>query len=307
MATRLRFRQNATMAQLLPSDVIPGHQDHQLLTAIGNDIAVRVPLGLSDALSELVLEAVEFVLDPVRTGRTKMAQLDNVEKTFIGLKVEHFIRDMLDAPKGVRDLVLAGHDVDVKNTVGARWAWMIPPETYRREEPCLLVAANETTRLASMGLIVARDAYLGAPNRDAKRGIRAGAYRNILWLVNAVPWPRDRWSEIDMARFRELRRVDGGSNRAATFFAENLRKSIHRSVVEALLFDQRDPMKRLRGNRGAKDILRPQKIALLSGVYFNPTLDRLGLPRIGNDEFIAVDVRSEEERAVLITSGQIDR
>jgi len=278
----------------------PEHPDYETLIAIANDIGERVPTGLEDAVSNLILDAVEFVLDPVRTGRTKITQLDNVEKTFIGLKVEHFIRDILDAPKGIRDLVLAGRDVDVKNTVGSRWAWMIPPETYRHEEPCLLIAANEATRTAWMGLIIAREAYLGAPNRDAKRGIRAPAYQNILWLANGIPWPRDRWNGIDMARFRELRRVKGGSVRAAAFFSENLRKPIHRKVVEALLFDQLDPMKRLRGNRGAKDILKPLGIALMSGVYFNPTLEQLHLPRIGNDEFIAIDIRTAEERAIIL-------
>jgi hypothetical protein len=295
------------MARKGPSDVVPGHPDFQALSAIGNDIAARIPVGLAEALSELVLEAVEFVLDPVRTGRTKISQLDNVEKTFIGLKVEHFIRDRLDAPKGIRDLILAGHDVDVKNTVGTRWAWMIPPETYRNEEACLLIAANEATREAWMGLMIARPTYLGAPNRDAKRGINTGSYRNILWLVDGVSWPKDRWSDINLARFRELRRIEGGSVRAAMFFSENLRKPIHRSVIETLLFDQLDPMKRLRGNRGAKDYLRPKEIWLLSGAYFNSVLARLGLPLIGNDEFIAVDARSENERAILSSTGEFPR
>lgn len=279
--------------------VVSGHSDFQELQAIESDIRARIPLGLDQALSELVVEAVEFVLDPIRTGRTKIVQLDNVEKTFIGLKVEHFLRDILDAPKGIRDLVLAGHDVDVKNTVGASWAWMIPPETYRKEEPCLLIAAHEETRRVWMGLIIARDAYLSKPNRDAKRGILTTAYPNILWLVNGAPWPPNRWVDIDMARFRELRRVKGGSRRAAMFFSENLRKPVHRSIVLALLHDQLDPIKRLRGNKGAKDILRPVGIGLLSGVYFNPTLERLGLPRIANDEFIAVDARNETEREIL--------
>ncbi len=275
------------------------HADFALLNAIAVDIQARIPLGLADALATVVIDAVEFVLDPVLTGRTKITQLDNVEKTFIGLKVEHYVRDLLDAPKGLRDLVLAGHDVDVKNTVTRPWSWMIPPETYRSEEPCLLIAADEATRTAWMGLILARHTYLGAPNRDMKRGILKGGHANILWLAAGVPWPKDRWSGIDMVRFRELRRVRNGSVRAATFFAENLRKPIHRKVIQALLHDQLDPMKRLRGNGGAKDILEPQEIFLMSGVYFSTTLERLGIPPLDNDEFIAVDVQNDEERAVL--------
>lgn len=270
---------------------------------------IRMRMGVNDmgaALAELVLDAIEFVLDPVRTGRTRLAQLDNVEKTFIGLKVEHFVRDVLDAPKGVRDLVLAGRDVDVKNTVGASWCWMIPPETYRNAEPCLLIAANEERRLCWMGLIVTNDQYLGAKNRDGKRAVLSRAYRHINWLVEAHPLPRDRWAGLDMGRFRELRSVKGGSRRAAQFFCENLRRPIHRSVAQALLHDQHDYMKRLRGNGGARDILRTSGVALLSGAYFNPLLEQLGLPRIGNDEHIAVDARSEAELKILRGAGQID-
>lgn len=270
---------------------------------------IRARVGGPDigaALAERVLDAIEFVLDPVRTGRTRLVQLDNVEKTFIGLKVEHFVRDLLDAPKGVRDLVLAGRDVDVKNTVGASWCWMIPPETYREAEPCLLIAANEERRLCWMGLIVANDSYLGAKNRDGKRAVLSSAYRHIHWLVEAHPLPRDRWAGLDMGRFRYLRSIKGGSRRAAQFFTENLRRPIHRSVVQALLHDQHDYMKRLRGNGGARDILRRSGVALLSGVYFNPVLQQLGLPRIGNDEHIAVEARSDAEVAILRAADQID-
>lgn len=276
------------MPIFIPSIVVTGHHDFALLSQIKAEIRLRIPDDLSGKLGELVVDALEFVLDPVRTGRTKIAELDNVEKTFIGLKVEHFVRDLLDAPKGIRDLVLAGHDVDVKNTVRTPWAWMIPPETYRLEEPCLLIAASEDTRRAAMGLIVARDEYLGAPNRDSKRGIRVGAHKDILWLASNVPWPSDRWEGIDMARFRELRKIKGGSKRAAQFFEENLQKPIHRSVVQALLFDQHDYMKRLRGNKGARDLLEPRGIALLSGMYDSEKIERLGMSRIKNNEHIAV-------------------
>lgn len=280
--------------------------DHALLSGLADEIRRRVPLQLSAEVAERSLDALEFVLDPVRTGRTRLEELDNVEKTFVGLKVEHFIRDMLDAPKGVRDLVLAGRDVDIKNTVGSRWCWMIPPETYRSEEPCLLIAISEKQRRTWMGLIMARDAYLGALNRDAKRRVSTRAFQNILWIAEGVAWPPDRWAGVNMKRFRELRHVKGGSLRAAAFFEEHLRLPVHRRVVVSLLFDQLDAMKRLRGNQGAKDLLRPKGIALLSGSYFNPLLEKLGLPRIGRDEHMAVDAQTREEALLLREGNQLD-
>jgi hypothetical protein len=281
------------------SAVIPGHPDYAILSTLAADVRQRVPARLEEEVAERALDAVEFVLDPIRTGRTRLIELDNVEKTFVGLKIEHFIRDLLDAPKGVRDLYLGNVDVDVKNTIGSSWCWMIPPETFRAEEPCLLIASHEPSRRSWMGLIVARVDYLGAPNRDGKRRINSNAFSNILWLADGVTWAADRWAGIDMGRFRELRQVKPGARRAAMFFRENPRRATHRKVLAALLWDQLDPMKRLRDNGGAKDILREENIALLSGKYSNHILEALDLPRIGKDEFIAIPITNDAEREAI--------
>lgn len=299
-------RQYRGMAKVPISRVVPGHRDYLTLKTLADDVRARVPSRMDLELGERALDAIEFVLDPVRTGRTRLSELDNVEKTFIGLKIEHFIRDLLDAPKGVRDLVLAGQDVDVKNTIGKSWCWMIPPETIRHEGPCLLIASDEQSRLSWMGLILARDEYLGAANRDSKRRINSTAFENIFWLANATPWPSNRWAGLDMVRFRELRQLRGGAKRAAAFFRENLRRPIHRTIVLALLHDQLDAMKRLRKNAGAKNLLRPEGIALISGNYFNHVLESIGLPRIGNDEYIAIDPKTAAERAIFQAARQLD-
>jgi hypothetical protein len=285
------------------SIVGPAHPDFAILSPIEQDIYRRISQPQT-TVPEQLSAALEFVLDPVRTGRTHLSQLDNVEKTFVGLKVEHFLRDLLDAPKGIRDLELAGQNVDVKNTVGDSWSWMIPPETYRDSEPCLLAAIDEPRREVWLGLIVAKPDYLGKPNRDLKRGILSKSYENILWLLKAAPLPRDPWVGIDMRRFLELRKMVGGRKRAAAFFRENLRRPVLRSVLEALLYDQNDPMKRLRANHGAKDILKDENIALLSGKYFKSLLAQLGFPHVESDEYIAIDGRSEEDGRLLRGAGQ---
>lgn len=286
------------------SIVGPAHRDYDILKPIEDYVVQKLP-DLSVSFPALVVSALEYVIDPIRTGRNKLSDLDNVEKTFIGLKVEHFLRDRLDAPKGLRDLVIGGRDVDVKNTVSDSWSWMIPQETYSRSEPCILVAVDETRREAWLGLFVARPEYLSLPNRDKKCGIKKSAYIHIRWLAQGLRFPIDRWESINMERFRYLRVIPGGSERAATFFEENLRRPIHRSVLQALLYDQKDYMKRLRGNLGAKDLLKPKSIALLSGAYDNPLIRQLGMQEIDRDEFVAVDVRSELDRTVLAAANRI--
>ena len=294
------------MSKIPESRVVAGHADFQILDKISKGIEETIAVNLADAVAHLTVSAFEFVLDPISTGRTSIIELDNVEKTFVGLKVEHFIRDLLNAPKGLRDLVIGGIDVDVKHTLSRNWSWMIPPETIRDEGACLIIASSETQRKSWMGLIMARMPYLGSPNRDGKCSILSSAYENILWLVEGVSWPNDKWSGLDMSRFRQLRKTKGsGAKRAAAFFRENIGRAIHRDVACALLHDQKDPMKRLRGNKGAKDILRPEGIALMSGTYFNGVLKNLELPIIGADEFIAVQPRTAYELEILRSAGEL--
>ena len=242
-------------------------------------------------------------MDPVRTARTLISELDNVEKTYIGLKVEHFLRDFLDVPKGIRDLRIDDTDIDVKNTV--RQTWMIPPETFRNAEPCLLILAATEKRYCSMGLLIAREQYLNKPNRDGKRSVKTSSFSDILWLVDKQPLPESRWAIIDMVRFRELRKLKGGSRRAAAFFRENLGVAVHRTIVEGLLFDQKDYMKRIRGNQGARDILRDENIAILSGAYRSDPIARLGFPPCSREEFIAVEY-DDCGRQILQDSGYFD-
>jgi hypothetical protein len=182
-----------------------------------------------------------------------------------------------------------GVDVDIKNTVSSNW--MIPPETYTAAEPCLLIATAKFDGLCWLGLMIARPEYLNpGANRDQKRSVSEVGKRNILWLVEGVPYPASSWDGIDMARFRVLRRVKGGSNRAAMFFRENLDRIVHRQIVQALMFDQQDYMRRTRGGKnkdGARAILAREGIMLWSGAYDRLTAAKHG-KTLGREDWVAV-------------------
>lgn len=281
------------MPQRFPASVVgPGHPDYILLSRIRDGILAKAGSSelLTEALPRLLKDAVDFVLDPVRTGRTKIAELDKVEKTFIGLKIEHYLRDWLGVPKGLRrDLEIDGIEVDIKNTVAT--TWMIPPETWRNEEPCLLIASAKFDGSCSLGIVVARKDYLTseAGNRDNKRQLSTNGKKHIMWLVEDEPYPRSTWDEIDMTRFRELKKIQGGTRRAAQFFRENVNRKVHRSIIEALLYPQRDFLKRVRGNGGARDLLKNEGILILSGVYDGKEAKRRRIV-LQRDEFVAVHV-----------------
>lgn len=271
----------------------PQHPDFAQLSKIRDEIFRR--LGDEAALAKtfpiLVRDAIDFVLDPVHTARTRIVELDNVEKTFIGLKVEHFFRDKLDIPKGVRDLRIVDEDVDVKHTV--QNSWTIPPETYRVEGPCVLIMTAEDQGFCRLGLIRARDAYLTpGKNRDAKRTVSAAGKANILWLLPEAHFPVSRWHGLDMEAFRALRKIKGGAERAAKFFEANLNRPTHRSVIQALLYDQDDYMKRLRGNGGARDKLKG--VALLSGMRKDDVkLARVHGVELAADEMVAIRLNAD--------------
>lgn len=254
-----------------PEPLRPTHPDHAILAPIYDDVLMRVRGGLGTQFLALAREALEFVLDPVRTARTRLSELDKVEKTFVGLKLEHFLRDWLDVPRGAkRDLQIAGHEVDVKNTVAGNWS--IPEETYRNAEPCLLTTIDDKQLCCSLGLFVARAAYFNAgTNRDTKKGISSEGRKQIVWLVKDAPYPPSRFDGLDMTRFRALRKLRGGNLRAAQFFREQIGRPVSRIVIQSLLHDQKDPMKRLRANGGADDILRAEGLRILIGDY---TADR---------------------------------
>lgn len=291
------------------SQVDSAHADFAILDTLRQEIASRSGglAALPQRFPLLVRDAVDFVLDPVRTARTRVSELDNVEKTFIGLKLEHFLRDMLDVPKGLRDLVVAGMDVDIKNTVGSNWS--IPQETYRSSEPCVLMAVNDAQCTCSLGLILAKLDYLhgGAGNRDSKRGVSTAGFANILWLLSEAPFPPSRFSGLDMLRFRDLRKTLFGNERAAQFWRENLRKVVHRDVMQALLFDQYDYMKRLRANGGAPDILEKEGVAILIGTYLKDRdlASALGVPNLRSDEVVGVSPRSSSEWDLMKSAGVI--
>lgn len=292
--------------KMLPSVVVEQHPDFPELDRIRQGL-FEIAGGegaIQDAFPQAIRDAIDFVLDPIRTGRTEISELDNVEKTFVGLKIEHYVRDFLRAPKGIRDLVIGNRDVDIKNTLDN--SWMIPPETYREAGPCLVINSKEAESRCWMGVLIAREEYLNAPNRDGKRGVKSGAVENVLWLVEGADYPPSVWRAFDMAAFRTLREVQPGTARAAEFFRQNLEKPVPREVVEALLFDQDDPMKRLRKNQGARGVLGPQGIALLSDTFGNGLLEELGRGRLPPRTFMAIKPRNEEERERLIGIDAIE-
>jgi hypothetical protein len=276
----------------------PRHPDHAALAPVVQAIlaaaggaqafAVQVPLILRTAIDE--------VIDAPRTGRFLLDQTEKTEKTYLGTKVEILIRAFLGFPKGaVLDMEVNGTEVDIKNTMSANWS--IPTENVGRM--ALLVRLSEREATCDVGLGLLHDAYLNpGTNQDLKRGISVAGQANIWWLLHRHPYPVNFWQLLSPQQRLALLNAGSATARIAALFELVQRRPVSRTQVQALA-RQHDYMKRLRRNGGARDILGPKGIALLSGAYDQTAIAALGLGLVTTEEFISVAPTNEGEAEIL--------
>lgn len=284
------------------SSVRVGHPDFAELKPIFDAlVCADTTSPITEQFSELCRVAVDYVLDPIRTGRTTIHELDKNEKSFIGLKIEHAIIDHFGFPRGVKyDMRVGEAEVDIKNSIATGWA--IPRETYTYEGVCLIAAFDESKWKSWLGLMKCRDEYLGKKNQDAKRGIPVSSFEHVMWLAEGVPLAPSKWDEVDVKLLRKLRAVvKTGNERARLFFESHTNIKLHRDVVHALLYDQLDYMKRIRGNGGARDLLGPAGIAIVSGHWLSERelMNEFGLARVTKLHIAALEPRNLNEADLL--------
>lgn len=234
--------------------------------------------------------AIRDVLHTSRTRFWKLSQLDPNSKAYLGTRIEIELGYTLGLQKGEKlDFLVEGAEVDCKHTIGR--AWMIPPEAIN--EICLLVKTDyDKTNSFGIGLIRALDSVLSTKsNRDKKKGLRC-THPDIRWVVNSKDLPCNVLSRLSDSQVEELlTSSDTATNRLAKLFEYLPGVAIPRAVIVDVVGDcQKDPMKRIRSNGGARDILKSKGLELLSGNWVS-TESRLvaaGISPIGKDELIAV-------------------
>ena len=286
-----------------PSRVEPGHPDHPLLQSLALEITRRAggETALRLGVAALLRGCIDDVIMTPKTGRRSYDELEKTEKTYIGTRVEIELRALLGLKRGRLDTVIAGHDVDIKHTMGGNW--MIPSEALGA--PCLLTAADETRARAYLGLIVARPGYLSPGlNRDGKRAIAAGHFADILWLMRDAPYPANFWRSIPEDAIERIFAGRSGNERMATLFREVQRRPISREVVEAVA-RQHDFMRRIRADngRGTRDLLAAEGILLLSGQYDAALLAALRLPACAATEFLSFRPATPDQTAIAAAHG----
>ncbi len=278
--------------------------DHELLAYLAACLraAIDDPDGVIGATAQLIRRAIDEVIDAPRTKRLILTECEKTEKTYLGTKVEILFRDAIGQPKGeYLDLNLGGVDTDIKHSVGT--AWMIPREALHK--PCVLISENEETARFNLGLIICRPENLTAGgNRDQKLQVSAHGREQALWLARNEPYPANIWQGFDPDLLATINAHRGGAARVAELFRNLQGKPIPRTAIAAIAA-QLDPLKRVRANGGARDILRPEGIAILWGQNDRALIGALGLPRLLSDQFVSFAPRTASEAEKLRAAGHL--
>lgn len=283
----------------------PDHPDYLLLSSLAAALVEAAGgwSGFLKTVPPIFRAAIDEVIDAPRTGRMLIEETEKTEKTYLGTKIEILFRDALKLEKGqVLDLQLGSTECDIKHTMGS--AWSIPAENIGR--PAVLLRESEATALCDVGLVFVRPEYLNAgQNRDAKKTISAQHEGNIWWLLRGHPYPANFWLSLTLEQRGVLRAAGAPTRRLAALFEMVPGQPVPRSAVEALA-NQLDPLKRIRRNGGARDLLAPKGIALLFGKTDREVLNQLGYTHVSTEQFVSHIPRDEAERALLRAAGHID-
>jgi hypothetical protein len=206
-------------------------------------------------------------------------------------------RNEFSLERGALDVIIAGEDVDIKNTT--RGQWMIP--THSVDKPCLLIRSEPESDpgICSTGLAIARSEYLNdGANQDKKKTFKAAHTNKIKWLFIDSPFPRNQLEQLSDQQKAEILLASSGKERVAKLFFAIQRTPIPRHIVEAVA-RQTDAAKRVRRNGGARDVTELQGLFILSYDQQNRWIKALGLPPCTKGEFISIRPETSQEKRLI--------
>jgi hypothetical protein len=230
------------------------------LEAVAAAIQVLDPEGLRTA--RVLRDTIDQLYDGQRTGRYRWIDLFKTEKTHCGTLVEiNLQREFRFADGGILDFSISGLEVDCKYSQDLG-KWMIPPEATG--QLCLVLSAKDDAEPHwSMGLVRTSNDHLStAVNRDGKRSLNAQGRAAVHWLFHNRPLPANVLLQIDPLAVNRMMALKSGAGRVRELFRIAQKRIVGRAVV-ATAGQQKDYMKRVRANGGARTTLRPEGLLVL--------------------------------------------
>lgn len=188
------------------------------------------------------------------------------------------------------DFLIAGVEVDCKFS-RKMGGWMIPREAHG--EICLVIWAEDTGNPSwSMGLVRASTRFLNTGgNQDKKVTLNKDGMKAVEWLFKDEPMPPNvllqlAKPELDLIFGNQ----ESGQQRINMLFRVAQKQRIGRAVI-ATVAQQADYMKRVRGNGGARTLLKPEGIIIFGDYRSHRRMAReLQLPEPEEGEFVAARV-----------------
>jgi hypothetical protein len=270
------------------------------LQIVANAIRALDPDGKRTA--KVLRETIDQLYDGQRTGRYRWDQLYKTEKTHCGTLVEINLQREFKFNDGeVLDFSISDSEVDCKYSqeVGK---WMIPPEATN--QLCLVLSAKDNADPNwCMGLVRATENQLSSGgNRDAKRNLNVQGKDAIHWLFHNHPLPPNVLLQLEPQIVHQMMAMKSGAGRIRQLFRVAQQRIVGRNVI-ATVGQQKDFMKRVRANGGARTALRAEGLLVL-GQYSSHVkiANDLGILLPGPGDSISVRVVPTSNRSGRVAS-----
>ncbi|WP_133897936.1 NaeI family type II restriction endonuclease [Streptomyces sp. KS 21] len=262
-------------------------QDDPELALVHAKLRLLDPAG--QRFARVLRDTIDQLLNGEVTGRYEWKSLFKTEKTHAGTVVEINLQREFAFEDGVdMDYRIGGVDVDCKYSQQFG-GWMIPPEAVGHL--CLLVWADDYKGLWSAGLLrIAPELLNGGSNRDMKLTVKAEHRTKILWLWHDAELPENTLLHMDPTDREAVFAQKSGQARLNELFRRAQRRRIGRNVVRTVA-QQKDYMKRVRGNGGSRSSLRREGIIIMGDYRAHQEIARqLALPMPQEGDFVSARV-----------------
>ncbi|MFD5654653.1 NaeI family type II restriction endonuclease [Streptomyces sp. NPDC127039] len=261
-------------------------EDTELL-AVHAELKSRDPQG--EQFAAVLRNTIDQLLNGEVTGRYDWNTLYKTERTHAGTLVEINLQRRFKFTDGLAmDYRIAGVEVDCKYS--QRFGgWMIPPEA--KGHICLLVWADDYKSQWSAGLFRVREEWLNrGSNRDAKLTVKAEHRDKILWLWRDENLTVNILLHMNPSDRAAVYSSQSGQQRLNELFRRVQKRSIGRNVIRTVA-QQKDYMKRVRGNGGSRSALKPEGIIIMGDYDSHRSVaEQLGLPAPNEGEFVSARV-----------------
>ncbi|MFE9044270.1 NaeI family type II restriction endonuclease [Streptomyces sp. NPDC007818] len=252
-------------------------------------------------------DTIDQLLNGEDTGRYDWNSLYKTEKTHAGTLVEIRLQREFGFGDGVdMDYRIAGIDVDCKYSQQFG-GWMIPPEA--RGHLCLLVWANDEQSRWSAGVFRVRDEWLNnGNNRDLKLTVKAQHRDKIAWLWRDAELPENVLLHMNPDDRTAVLDQRSGQARLNELFRRVQDRPIGRNVIRTVA-QQKDYMKRVRGNGGSRSALREEGFLIMGDYESHRRIAAgLGVPVPLDGEFVSTrvtEVGPEDPRNSVMLEGRL--